>query len=242
MDIRPFKLALVTCVRRWSYAFKKHLTEHVVNSLSELNSFIDKADEGLMTSTEEGDYDGLVMVMEFLRMVNKRQATADVMFEPLRGIINMLRSYGVVIPEESMVQLNELPEKWANTKRLSVQAKQQVSPLQSLEVGKLKNRISDFDKKQVIFKIPRVSQTRSATFLKAEHPWTHTVSNQWRLIVMTLTSPRHPVPNVVLGPQYFLPFARRPTRRCGTIIRTQFLKGRPRRVCRRQICGQYSRK
>ena len=149
VDIRPFKLALVTCVRRWSYAFKKHLTEHVVNSLSELNNFIDRADEGLMTSTEEGDYDGLVKVMEFLRMVNRRQATADVMFEPLRGIINMLRSYGVVIPEESMVQLNELPEKWANTKRLSVQAKQQVSPLQSLEVGKLKNRISDFDKKQV---------------------------------------------------------------------------------------------
>ena len=55
----------------------------------------------------------------------------------------------MVIPEESMVQLNELPEKWANTKRLSVQAKQQVAPLQSLEVGKLKNRISDFDKKQV---------------------------------------------------------------------------------------------
>ena len=55
----------------------------------------------------------------------------------------------MVIPEESMVQLNELPEKWANTKRLSVQAKQQVSPLQSLEVCKLKNRISDFEKKQV---------------------------------------------------------------------------------------------
>ena len=30
-------------------------------------------------------------VMEFLRMVKERQATADVMFEPLRGIINMLR-------------------------------------------------------------------------------------------------------------------------------------------------------
>ena len=40
---------------------------------------------------EEGDYEGLVKVMEFLRMVNKRQATADVMFEPLRDIINVLR-------------------------------------------------------------------------------------------------------------------------------------------------------
>ena len=40
---------------------------------------------------EEGDYSGLVKVMEFLRMVKEKQATADVMFEPLRGIINMLR-------------------------------------------------------------------------------------------------------------------------------------------------------
>ena len=53
MDIRPFKLALVTCVRRWSYAFKKHLTDNVVNSLAELNDFIDKADEGLMTQVDK---------------------------------------------------------------------------------------------------------------------------------------------------------------------------------------------
>ena len=63
------------------------------------------------------------------------QAAADVMFEPLHDIIDMLKNYGVVIPEESMVQLNELPEKWANTKRLSVTAKQQVSPLQALEAS-----------------------------------------------------------------------------------------------------------
>ena len=49
------------------------------------------------------------------------------MFEPLGKIIDMLRAYGVVIPEESLVQLQELPDKWANTKRLSVMAIQQVT-------------------------------------------------------------------------------------------------------------------
>ena len=140
---RPFKLALVTCVRRWSYSFKKHLTDHVVNSLAELNDFIDKADEGLMTQVDEGDYDGLVKVMEYLRRVKDRQATADVMFAPLHDIIDMLRSYGVVIPEESLVQLNELPEKWANTKRLSVQAS--VLDRSDLEFGQnqMMNLITD---------------------------------------------------------------------------------------------------
>ncbi len=50
------------------------------------------------------------------------------------------------------IYIQELPEKWANTKRLSVIAKQQVSPLQAMEVGKLKKRISDFENKQVEFR------------------------------------------------------------------------------------------
>ena len=58
----------------------------------------------------------------------------------------------MVIPEESLVQLQELPEKWANTKRLSVIAIQQVAPLQAMEVGKLKKRITDFDGKQIEFR------------------------------------------------------------------------------------------
>ena len=45
---------------RWSQAFKKHLTDHVVKSLSDLNNFIEKADEGLMQQVKEDDYDGLV--------------------------------------------------------------------------------------------------------------------------------------------------------------------------------------
>jgi hypothetical protein len=101
---------------------------------------------------DEGNYEGLIEVMEYLQMVKEKQAAADVMFGPLHGIIDMLRHYGVVIPEESLVQLQELPEKWANTKRLSVTAKQQVSPLQSMEVGKLKKRISNFETKQSEFR------------------------------------------------------------------------------------------
>ncbi len=128
--MRPFKQSLLNSVKRWSFMFKKHLTDHVVKSLSDLNNFIEKADEGLMQQVHEGDYDGLVKVMEFLKIVKEKQTTTDTMFEPLKKIIDLLRNFGVVIPEESLVQLQELPDKWANTKRLSVQAIQQVAPLQ----------------------------------------------------------------------------------------------------------------
>ena len=126
VDVRPFRMALLNNIKRWSYAFKKHLTDHVVTSLADLNDFIDKADEGLMTQVAEGDYDGLIKVMQFLQVVKEKQAATDVMFEPLHDIIDMLRNYGVAIPEKTLVQLQELPEKWGNTKRLSVIAKQQV--------------------------------------------------------------------------------------------------------------------
>ena len=76
VDIKPFRIALLNNIKRWSYAFKKHLMDHVVQSLADLNTFIDKADEGLMTQVAEGDYDGLIKVscISFTRLENQRFA------------------------------------------------------------------------------------------------------------------------------------------------------------------------
>jgi dynein heavy chain len=52
-DMRPFKQSLLNNIKRWSYAFKKHLTDHVVKSLADLNNFIEKADEGLMQQVQK---------------------------------------------------------------------------------------------------------------------------------------------------------------------------------------------
>ena len=148
VDITPFKTTVLTCTKRWSYLFKKHLLDHLVQSLQELNSFIEKADEVLLTQVHEGDYDGLIKVMEYLKLVKDKQKENDEMFEPLTDIIKMLRHYGVIIPEASFVQLNELPEKWINTKRLSLFTKQAVAPLQGMEIGKLKSRIEVYERTQ----------------------------------------------------------------------------------------------
>ena len=44
----------------------------MVNSLKDLNDFIEVADEGLMVSVQEGDYAGLINVMEFLQRVKEK--------------------------------------------------------------------------------------------------------------------------------------------------------------------------
>ena len=38
VDIKPYKMSLLNNIKRWSFAFKKHLMDHVVTSLGELNS------------------------------------------------------------------------------------------------------------------------------------------------------------------------------------------------------------
>lgn len=43
--------------------------DHVVQSLADLNDFIERADTGLMTQAQEGDYDALIKVMEYLQAI-----------------------------------------------------------------------------------------------------------------------------------------------------------------------------
>ena len=148
VDITPFKTTVLTCTKRWSYLFKKHLLDHMVESLQELSHFIEKAEEVLLTQVHEGDYDGLIKVMEYLKLVKDKQKENDEMFEPLTDITKMLRHYGVIVPEASLVQLRELPEKWVNTKRLGLFTKQAVAPLQGMEIGKLQQRIEVYERTQ----------------------------------------------------------------------------------------------
>lgn len=89
------------------------------------------ADEGLLQQILPGDYAGLVSVMGFLMQVKERQPTTDEMFQPLQETIELLKFYDQDIPEEVNVLLQELPDQWANTKKLAVMIKQQVAPLQA---------------------------------------------------------------------------------------------------------------
>ena len=144
VDVNPLKLTILTNIKQWSYLFKKHLLDHVTNSLEELDCFIEKADVVLITQLHPGDYNSLVRVMATLKDMKDRQKRTDQMFGPLEEVIAVLRNYGLVIPEKVCGWLETLPEKWANTKRSSVFARQGVSPLQGVERNKLKAKLETF--------------------------------------------------------------------------------------------------
>ncbi|XP_043471037.1 dynein beta chain, ciliary [Leptopilina heterotoma] len=145
VDLKPFKQSLLNTVCKWSSMFKKHLVERVTTSLADLGNFIRLADEGILQQIQPGDYMGLVSVMGYLMQVKERQPTTDEMFQPLQETVELLKFYDQDIPEEVNVLLQELPDQWANTKKLAQMVKQQVAPLQAGEVSRIRGRISAFD-------------------------------------------------------------------------------------------------
>ncbi|KAF6093339.1 dynein axonemal heavy chain 17 [Phyllostomus discolor] len=151
-DCRPFKQALLNTIKRWSLMFKRHLSNHVVSSLDDLEAFMKVARAGLTTPLKEGDYDGLVKMMGHLMKVKERQVATDTMFDPLKQTIELLKTYGEEMPEETYLKLQELPEQWTNTKKLALQVKQNVAPLQANEVNILRRRCQQFELKQHEFR------------------------------------------------------------------------------------------
>lgn len=152
VDVRPFRQSLLNIVRKWGNMFKNHLVDRVTNSLIDLGNFIRSADEQLLQQVAEGDYDGLVNIMAYLLNVKERAVTTDDMFEPMQEIINLLKYYDMDIPEEVNVLLQELPDQWINTKKIATIVKQQVAPLQAIEVVAIRNKISNFDAHILFFR------------------------------------------------------------------------------------------
>ncbi|KAM7360514.1 dynein heavy chain at 93AB isoform 2-T2 [Cochliomyia hominivorax] len=145
VDVRPFRQALLNTVCKWGNMFKIHLVTTVTSSLMDLSNFIRKADEGLLQTVKEGDYEGLVNIMAYLMHVKERALKTDEMFEPMQETIQLLKYYDMDIPEEVNVLLQELPEQWANTKKIASTVKQQVSPLQATEVVSIRNKVAAFE-------------------------------------------------------------------------------------------------
>ncbi|XP_008058125.2 dynein heavy chain 9, axonemal-like [Carlito syrichta] len=151
IDVRPFKTSLLNIIKKWSLMFKQHLVDHVTHSLADLEVFIKNSESGLLKKVEKGDFKGLVEIMGHLLAVKERQSCTDEMFEPLKQTIELLKTYEQELPEIVFKQLEELPEKWSNTKKMAIIVRQQVAPLQANEVTILRQKCTAFDVEQQQF-------------------------------------------------------------------------------------------
>ncbi|KAJ1551294.1 hypothetical protein HK096_001712 [Nowakowskiella sp. JEL0078] len=145
VDAKPLKQSLNVVVKKWSYTLTKYLSDDAVATLDELNKFVKHNKKGLQNKIEEGDYNGLVSAMGLLHAIKHRTQNIDHMFEPLRKTINLLRQFGVEMPDEIHKMLNDLPEEWSEVKKLSVSIKDHVAPLQAKEVDVLQQKCNRFE-------------------------------------------------------------------------------------------------
>ncbi|XP_051791984.1 LOW QUALITY PROTEIN: dynein axonemal heavy chain 11 [Erpetoichthys calabaricus] len=152
VDIRQFKTSLLNTIKKWSWMFKEHLMSYVIDSLKELEDFIKEADAVLLTPVKEGDYKALVKTMGYLLAVKDHQASTDDLFEPLKQTISLLQAYDQNMPDQVYMQMEELPEKWNNTKKIAVSVKHEVAPLQTAEVSLIRKKCVAFEVKQVQFR------------------------------------------------------------------------------------------
>ncbi|XP_008853923.1 dynein heavy chain 9, axonemal [Nannospalax galili] len=151
VDVRPFKASLLNIIKKWSLVFKQHLVDYVTNSLADLEEFIKSSESGLLKKVEKGDFQGLVEIMGHLVALKERQSSTDEMFEPLKQTIELLKTYEQELPEAVFKQLEELPEKWNNMKKMAITVRQEVAPLQANEVALLRRRCTAFDVEQQQF-------------------------------------------------------------------------------------------
>eukprot|EP00731_Ephydatia_muelleri_P033713 Em0036g17a len=153
VDARPFKQGLLNTVKRWSLMFKQHLLNHVSHTLNDLVSYVKVTIAGLSVTVPEGEYKALVEVMGHLLAVKERQEETDTMFEPLKQTIELLKSYGQPLPEDTNQPMIQLPEQWNNVKKLSAAVmKQNVAPLQANECNALRRKLATFYVKQHEFR------------------------------------------------------------------------------------------
>lgn len=144
---------------------------HCPLSLEELQNFIKESTAGLSKPLEEGDYDGLVEVMAHLAKVRERQEATDMMFEPLKETVALLKTYGDKMPEEihlllqvgcwgvggragarwgragdpACCPLQKLPESWDNNKKLCLRVAESAAPLQAAEAAIIRSKCQDFE-------------------------------------------------------------------------------------------------
>ncbi|XP_033023836.1 dynein heavy chain 11, axonemal-like [Lacerta agilis] len=151
VDIKPFKIAVMNVIKKWSWMFQEHLLNYVAQSITELAKFIHETEKGLAKQVNEGDYTLLVEIMGHLMAIRDRQSIEDI-FKPLKSTAELLRSYGQQLPEQIYTELEELPEKWKNLKKIAFTVKHEVAPLQSNEVSVIRRKCVLFEVKQQEFR------------------------------------------------------------------------------------------
>ena len=138
IDAKPIKGTLGKIASQWSETHTSYLKDYVDKELSQLQEFIKGVSAGLASEVEENDQEKLIEAMTFVRDVRLSQDRIDNLFVPLKGIIGLLKTFKISMPDETVELLEMIPFNWEDTKKVTLNAREFLGPLQSLQQEKVR--------------------------------------------------------------------------------------------------------
>ena len=151
VDARPAKQALSTWVTKWMFAYTQHLQETIQSCLAELEEFMRDVRAGLGADVETNNVAQLTAAMWHLRSMKKSNDEVDDLFEPLRGMVGLLRKYAIAVPDATVDWLHKAPYEWEDTKKLGYVARERLAPLQSMQAEIIRQEAEIFAKRVEAF-------------------------------------------------------------------------------------------
>jgi len=93
---------------------------------------------------EENDQEKLIEAMTYVRDVRLSQDRIDNLFVPLKGIIGLLKTFKISMPDETIELLEMIPFNWEDTNKVTLNARESLGPLQSLQQEKVREKTENF--------------------------------------------------------------------------------------------------
>lgn len=144
IDAKPVKTTLGKTAAQWSDAHTTYLKDYIDTELINLQEFITKVSTGLGTEVEENDQEKLIEAMTYVRDVRLSSDRIDSLFAPLKETIGLLKKFAIAMPEETLETLEMIPFKWEDTKKTTINARELLGPLQSLQQEKVREYTDEF--------------------------------------------------------------------------------------------------
>ena len=100
----------------------------MLGCLTELDDLMREVSSGLNAEVEGDNVAQLTTAMWHLQSMKQANDEVDELFEPLRGIIILLRKYHIPVADETVSKLEKAPFEWEDTKKIGFSAKEALQP------------------------------------------------------------------------------------------------------------------
>ncbi|XP_055373637.1 dynein beta chain, ciliary [Condylostylus longicornis] len=142
LNTKQFKKDVLEEVNNWINFFKDDLIKIVEDCLQELDDFIAEALTILYIDLDKNDFDGLIKTIKVLQKIADNQVYYDSMFDPLKNIVKLLKSYDYAFPEKVFKQFQDLPDEWKKIKRELVNVKTLIEPIKTYQIDLIDKRVN----------------------------------------------------------------------------------------------------